>query len=106
MGKVVSWNDIDQTQSGSTTVTTSSTELLPSRLGKTRRTQIIIQNTSATVLTLLLGDADAVANVGIRLAQNQQLIMADDAGFKCWQGAIHAVASAASTVVYVETAEQ
>jgi len=106
MGRTVEASDIDLCQSGSASVTTSTSELLPTRLGRSRRTQVIIQNTSATVVTLFKGDDAAIANRGIRLSQNQQYIEADDAGYKCWQGAFQAIASAASTVVFVETTEK
>jgi hypothetical protein len=106
MGKKVEWNDIDLSQSKTATVTTTSTELTPSRLGLSRRTQLIVTNTSPTTLTLYKGASAAVAGRGILLSQNQTYIESDDSGFKCWQGAIWAVASASSTVTMVETTEK
>lgn len=103
VSKRVDWEDIYGSQPHTAAVTTSEAELVPSRLGKTRRTQLIIQNTSPTVVTITKGDDPAVANVGIRLTQNQTFIESDDAGFLCWQGAVHVVGSGASTVVWNET---
>lgn len=103
MTATVSWEEIDDSTSSSATVTTSSSQLLPSRLGKKPRTQLVIINTSATTVTLVKGEQTAVANAGIRLTQNQTYIESTDAGSKCWQGAIQAVASGNSTVAYVET---
>jgi hypothetical protein len=106
MARVVEWDDIDQNQSGTVSVSTTSVQLVPSRLGLHRRTQLIITNTSPTTVTIVKGGADAVANIGIRLMQNQTYIESDDGGFRCWQGAIQAIASASSTVVFMETIER
>lgn len=104
--RVVTYDDIDLAQVKSQTVDTTELELVPSRLGKARRTQLYVINTSATTLTLMKGDNTVAAGTGIRLTQNQSWTESDDAGSKCWQGAVRAVASAASTVVFVETTEK
>lgn len=105
MARTVTYGDIDLANHKSTSVSTADVELIPSRLGRHRRKQLLITNTSATTVTVVKGEGPATAGTGIRLTQGQTYIEADDAGFSTWQGPVHAIASAASTVVHTETIE-
>lgn len=103
MAPVVTFQDIDQSASTAASVGTSSTTVLPTRLGKPRRTQFIITNLSPTTVYVTKGDAPAVSGTGVPLQQNQSWTESDDGGFKCFQGAVQALGSGASTVSIVET---
>jgi len=99
---IVGFEDIDQSASTTKTVEVTDTELLPSRLGKPRRSACMVTNVSPTTIYVSLGDSPATANAGIVLQQNQTATIADDAGFDCYQGAIRAIGSAQSTVAVIE----
>jgi len=96
---------VQTTSNQAASVTTSSSEILPVRFGAFRRVQLVITNISATTVTIAKGDATAVANAGILLTQNQSWVESSDAGAQCWQGAIQAIGSAASTLAIVEMLE-
>lgn len=99
--RLIESTDIARSNAITKSVNTTAVELLPTRLGRTRRTQFIVTNSSATTLTLSKGET-VTAGQGLVLYQNQTYIESDDAGFDCWQGAVYAVASAATTAVAVE----
>lgn len=101
---IVQFEDIDQSAATAVSVTTSDTVVLPSRLGKPRRTVLVITNLSPTTIYLSKGDAAAVSGTGIALQQNQTWSESDDGGFDCFQGAIHALGSSGtSSVAVMET---
>jgi len=99
---IVGFSDIDQSASTTKTVEVTDTEVLPSRLGKPRRSACMVTNVSPTTVYVSLGDSPAKANAGIVLQRNQTATIADDAGFDCYQGAIRAIGSAQSTVAVIE----
>jgi len=103
MARVVTFEDIDQSASTAASVGTSSSTVLPTRLGKPRRTQFVLTNISPTTVYVSKGEAPAVSGTGVPLQQNQSWSESDDGGFKCYQGAIQAIGSGASTVAIVET---
>lgn len=105
MGRIVEPADINNSVSTSVTVGTGSTQVLPTRLGRKRRTDIIITNLSPTTVYLSKGDQDAVTSTGIVLQQNQSWLSSDDAGSSCWQGAVNGIATSSSTVAVEETFE-
>jgi len=95
-----------QTQSkNSASLTTSSSQIAGPVIGEVRRVQLIITNISPTTVTIAFGDDAAVANQGILLSQNQTYIESDDVAFRCWQGAIQGIGSAASTLSVSERFE-
>lgn len=101
---IVIANDIDSSESRAVSISTSSTVLSLSRLGKTRRTKLAITNISPTTVYIVKGSQGVKATTaGIPLAQNQSLFESDDAGSDCWQDEIAAIGSAASTVNITET---
>lgn len=106
-GDVVTLEDIDGALPRTVSVSATAAELSATRLGRKRRTQIIIVPLTAGVtVTITKGDSTAVANAGIVLTANQAFVEADDGGFKCWQGAIQVVASGAGSVAINETFER
>lgn len=82
--------------------TSSVTALQPCVAAGLRRTQMIITNSSAAaVVTIAKGDTAAIANKGIPLQPNGTYVEADDSGFRCWQGPVQVIASAAGGQVSV-----
>lgn len=99
---IVQIQDIDTSASTTKTVEVTDTVLLPSRLGQPRRSAYMVTNLSPTTVYVTQGDTPAVANAGVPLQQNQTWSNADDGGFDCYQGALHAIGSAQSTMAVIE----
>lgn len=103
MAQIVQYQDIDFANAISFSATTSDQEMVPSRLGKPRRNQIVITNTSATeTVTISKGDYPVTAGKGIILKPSAAYYESDDSSFSCFQGAFHVVGTAAATVTYIE----
>jgi hypothetical protein len=88
-------------------VTTSDVELLPTRIGRTPRMMLVITpTTSGATLSLSLGDTPAAAATGIQLTAGQPFIQSantvQEAIQSVWQGAVHSLASANTTVATME----
>lgn len=97
-------DEIDASQSTNAAVSTSDTEILQTRLGRRRRSALIITpTTSGVVVYISFGDRPAVATTGIVVLQNQPMQDTDSGDtYKCWQGAVHAIASGAGNVSIME----
>jgi len=102
--ETVTQDEIDASQSTSASVSTSDAEILPTRLGRKRRSALIITPvTSGVIVYLSFGDRPAVASTGIVVLQNQPAQDTDSGDtYKCWQGAVHAIASGNGTVSIME----
>jgi hypothetical protein len=85
-------------------ITTTSTQVAAERVGSLIRKQIIIVNNStAETVTIVFGDAAAVANQGIVLLPNGGAYSeSTDSGFICWDGAIQAISTGSSNLSVVE----
>jgi len=95
---------ISVTQNSSSSVSATSTQVLPAVTGAMQRSQFIITNTSAAaIVTIAKGEVSATAGAGIRLSPGSSYLESTDSGFKCWQGAVQAVADAAGTIAIVQS---
>jgi hypothetical protein len=109
MGRIVTEEDIEATSPRSVAVTTASSVLSQSRLGRTRRKSItIIPLTAAVTVTIVKTDPSgtAVANKGIVLTANQPMTESDFGDSKCYQGAYLVVGSGNGTVAVSEDFER
>lgn len=105
-GQPVTDAEIELSTPRTVSVSTTSTELSPTRLGRTRRTSfLIVPLTAGVTVTITKGEQDAVANQGYVLTQNQPYVEATSEGFLCYQGALQVVASSAGSVSIVEVFE-
>lgn len=99
----------DSQQSGGSTVAVSgtSTEILGSRVGfsKRRKSFTIVPTTAGVIVTVVKGDVPAVALSGIVMQQYQIMTESSSEGYVCFQGPIQAVASAAGAVAISEDFE-
>jgi len=101
---IVTQEEIDATQNTFYSVTTSDTEALPTRLGKKRRTALVLTPTSAGVTVYVsLGDTPAAVGTGIPLQANQPFADSDSGDtYKCWQGAVRVIGSGAGNLAITE----
>lgn len=72
--------------------------------GKADRKSVYLRNTStaAQVITIAFDNINAaVANVGVIIAPGEYLLDSNSEGYKCWNGDIKAIASAAGATLSV-----
>lgn len=100
---VVTQEEIDATQNTSASVSGTEGEIIQSRLGKKRRTALVVTPVTAGVVVYLsLGDQIAALDKGIVLLTNQPMQDSDNGDYKCYQGAVRAIASGNGTVAITE----
>ena len=88
-----------------TQVTTSTTSIQAiGNAGATglTRTQIIICNVGASIVTIRRGETAAIQNQGIVLNPTQNYVEATDGGYTCYQGAVQVISNAAGSVAISE----
>jgi len=85
-----------QAQNDTISVSTTSIEIFSAT--PTRDYFSIYNGTAGEVMTIKLGDGDAIDNEGVVLSYGQSYGQSDSASFKAWRGRICAISTGATNV--------
>lgn len=110
MARIVSYEDIEQSNPDYISVGATPTRVLLSRLGLPMRTLFsIVPLTAGVTVTVTLGPVNAAANYGVNLTASQpftQAIIRPGEPDGCYQGEVWVTASGPGFISLQETFEQ
>jgi len=89
----------DYTLADTQTIGATSVKILDAQ--KRKEFSLVNTSTGGQIISLTFGMKAAVALTGIVLSPGQTYIASDDSGFKCYEGPISAIASAAGATIAI-----